>query len=794
MRREKPGAAGRKLRAAGTAARAAKNTAQAGARTVKVLTASGPAGWIALAVIGLIGLVVLMWVYFNAAAGEFAPDVDARYDPPLHLGLTDGTPAAYQQLYETASAEWEIPWQILAAWGDVATSHGRYSPYDCVQRVDPDGLLGYTGYPAPELVDGYLAERHPDVPPGDRTLLGWAPPPEDDINVGAVCGPHGWLHQWCPGHTNLAPLAPDPPIAPPDEWNSDRHAPWRPDAPGYEFEAETSPDGETTAVFCFPPSGTPALVIEDGNHLCGPMLLNPAKTGVSCAELQNPAVAVDIAASAISRQIGNEIYWNELPTDARLSASLNGQDDRTNASVFHSRGVILFESEREAVKKYAESPLEVPYSSRTPAGRVLRTTAELFPAYWAVVLDKAIIAVSDAEMGRELSDCAGTLAGGFNPTGGNPDVFSRHAYCHLRAAAPAYHDARLAGYANEGAAVAELAARLWTEDLMRVSWVWNEWGNPRNTPEKPEPAGTAEPGGLVCRETTDETGLPLYAGVWLPFPAVTCDDIASWDATEPEEAAKRIQQRGWGGFAGYRRPPSDAAAAPGGGVGCAAPEPEVGETTHEDETTPEGVTLRTWSTTLTWEHTTPTAATDAGTGRCRPAGPLTSGAAPAELLVTPTPVITAEVGNTLISVTLTDAETPTRCVSASVDILEIVWECETEPITVGVTEHATRPGEPADGDAIRITGAARLGIPWWHPDPATDPFAEPDGCGNPYEPGTDPCDAEIIWPWMTAGWNCPDRPLGSRSLPSGHDYWPAARTQPRQACLCAWVRVLYMYM
>lgn len=782
-----------------TTAKAAKGAAKIAYKTTRTLLTAGPAGWVVLSIVVLIGIVMWLVFYFYASAGNLAPEVRVKYDPAAHPGLTEGIPTEYLRLYETAAEQWEIPWQVIAAWGDVATSHGRYSPYDCVQRINPDGLLAHTEHNTHPLLTGYLNEIHGTSNP--KTTLGWTPTPPE--NTGSTCGAYGWLHQWCSDYTGLSPLAPDPPIAPSDKWETadkEPHTPWQPSWDEYEFVMETTPEGTLEALFCVPAAGNTWLDLQDGNYLCGPMLINPAKVGISCAELQNPAVSINIVAEEISSQIANEIYYIELPTDARTSARTNEQDNRTNASIFHQNGVILYESEREELLQYATSPVEAPYSTNTRAGLVLRSTSELFPAYWAVAVDKAILKISDLNIGQEPRNCSDTLNLPFDPVPGDPTIFEQHTYCHLRTSAPAYHDWRLAGYANEGVAVGELAARLWTEDLMIVSWVWNEWGNPRSADLDGNIIKPAEPGN-TCREITTETQngeqIALYAGTWLPFPGVSCEDIAGWERTEPEEAARRLQLRGWGGFSGYVRHSSSP-------QGCPAPAVTVGETTYSDsaeitpdsddtdedetETTPENSVTRTWYATFTWEHHT-----NPGQLHCPLAGLMTPAASPAVLTIAPAPELTAEISNSYI-----EYETASEPVSASCvieDPLELVWRCTAGPVEIGMSVHTTPPVEE-NGVSFQASGVTSIKTPWWHLDVTADPFSEPSGCGDPYasKPVTeaaDPsqaeivrvCETTIIWPWMTTGWNCPAIPLGSQTLPSGHDYFPAARIVPKQTCV-----------
>jgi len=758
--------------------------AKSGARLARRLAALGPPGWVALAVLFFVLLAAAFYVYAQASYGNFAPVRAEQTDPRENPGLVGDIPSEYLRLYQSAAEQNGVPWQILAAWGDVATSHGRFSPYDCVQRIDPTGPLAHTIYtPAGgEEIAAYAAEANTDSNGDVRpvTPTGWMPAAETRLpdHENSPCGPYGWLHQWCSQHTGLHPLAPDPPIAPAGRWrpaanSGSVHTPWRVGQVGYTLLSEPARNSdEDRLIYCrtTPGGADTRLEIDDGNFLCGPMLLNPAKVDASCAELQNPALAISLTAETIAALLGFEMFYDLLPSQNRVQAATNDWDRRTAAAVYHHQGIILFEDENEAAAKWAAAPVEVPFSSRAEGTQVLRQTAEFFPAYWAVVLDRAVLDISDPHMGQEPG-CGETAETGLLP--GDPKSFARETYCHLHGTAPAYTDRRLAGYTNEGIAVGELAATLWTQDLVRVSWAWNEWAAPRmavelgdgSTVQVKPPPGAAP----ACRTVShpDRPEVPLYSGAWLPFPAVSCSDINPDE--EPAMAARLIQQQGWGGFSGWVRteqPP-----------GCPAPQAEA-ETRAETETGEDGTWKRVWTATVRWQLRI-----DGAGGFCPPAGTITE-----EARLETSAEILLEVSNPQMpggGATVRETLGEQVCdISFDSSDRPRVWTCETA-IELAGTAGEGEPPEPAE------TGTTRLEVlpAWWHQNTLDDPdsTAPPSGsCGDPYHhpqlnrlsPG-DVCDTLIVWSWATAGWNCP-LPGSSngwpKALPEGHHFFPASLT------------------
>lgn len=822
--------------------RAGRKLQQKTFKIVKRLALSGPPGWIALALLLVAGVVVWLVFYFNATAGNFASQRAEDKPDTVHEGLTADIPPEYLRLYQTAGDRWDLPWQVLASWGDLATDHGRYSPYDCVQRLDPESGLAYTYYLdiAHGTWNSYIDELHAGR---IHARNGWMPNVEHDSDgdtiYGDDCGPYGWQHQWCPAYTGLSPLAPDPPIAPQGGWyqraqtsedladinEGAEYIPFRFGLEGYDYSVGEDRFG-TSFLVCSESSNIPTdIKFVSHSGLCGPMLLSPSKARVPCDELQNPAVAIDVVAQVLSDNIDSHGH-----TAARALADLPA----TGMMAYLFENIVppaLFEDEESGLEEYAQSPVDVPYSFTQEHGDKLRSSAELFPHYWAYMLEMTVFHISSPEMGQQ-PNCAWSTGKHVALRPGDPSSFSYRSYCLLAImSAPAYHDWRLGGYANEGIATGKLAANLWARDLLRISWSWNEWGNPRGrikedsitidedgtvrlkppVPEKAED-GYSEYNSLDdedspgrCRETvrSGENPVGIYAGVWLPFPGVTCaqlkETLDSRDWSEAEYAAWLIQQRGWGGFAGYVYEPPEDHISPcqqyhDQGIPMSV---KPGSTTYSD--TERTVRVNNEEQTLidrSWVVTIEIRTAPYEEGFCPIKAKYETddnGNVTAKIFAEAEIVIgEAQLGD--------DASTAEEDTASDFE-----WECQVEGIGVPFSQKSyvceltlgTKPIEYTPEEAERLStpegrGWTDLSVDgvfrpddgwWWNMD--SESSEVPDGCGDPFHrsnsPPNDICadDTHIIWPWFMTGWNCPnpwyDQKYFERTLPSGHNFFPSSR-------------------
>jgi cell wall-associated NlpC family hydrolase len=100
-----------------------------------------------------IGLVLLVAIVFGGALGVLSSDGN---EPGCQAGAPSGQqavadiPASYLALYRKAGAEYQIPWPVLAAIGDVESDHGRQadpgarSGADSARAKGPMNLLAST--------------------------------------------------------------------------------------------------------------------------------------------------------------------------------------------------------------------------------------------------------------------------------------------------------------------------------------------------------------------------------------------------------------------------------------------------------------------------------------------------------------------------------------------------------------------------------------------------------------------------------------------------------------------------
>lgn len=104
------------------------------ARAVKLDKAVGKlAGKTVALILGglgiLVGLLLFIWVGMEFGSPEEQPEAELRADATVS--------AQMREIYEEAAETHDVPVTILAAIGEVATEHGRYSPYDQCDR-DPN--------------------------------------------------------------------------------------------------------------------------------------------------------------------------------------------------------------------------------------------------------------------------------------------------------------------------------------------------------------------------------------------------------------------------------------------------------------------------------------------------------------------------------------------------------------------------------------------------------------------------------------------------------------------------------
>lgn len=143
---------------AGTAARAVAADANARANQVAagVLMAVGvsPGGaakgarWVKRAVLAAVAaFVVFVLVAVAVVGGLIGALTGGRGSgtPFRAETVTADIPPDYFSAYRAAGAEHDVPWELLAGIGEVATNHGSRSPYDDVVRGTPYDLVGGSG-------------------------------------------------------------------------------------------------------------------------------------------------------------------------------------------------------------------------------------------------------------------------------------------------------------------------------------------------------------------------------------------------------------------------------------------------------------------------------------------------------------------------------------------------------------------------------------------------------------------------------------------------------------------------
>ena len=513
--------------------------------TSKILLRPGPHqpfGWIAFAILFLGFFVALTILLYMAAGGLFAPDVAERASPVVtqRIAAHDDIPEIYLAAYKEAAEQHDIPWEILAAWGWVATDHGKRSPYDCIWRIDNGSPLAWT----PEIkaaVENFLGDSTVNVfgnsssagiymgsseeskeaaqylkernsiqaessvtlvfSPSDETRS-WQQP--SDIGDRDQCdkrsgSPSGWNTHFCPNNAGLPATSADPPIAPTEYTETAGYI--------YYPAGWQETNGCTAASGSYDWSGLVSARSSGGKKvLCGAMLIEAdIPSGRTCYQLQSIEYSADIAAEEIARYLdeqNNDEYTNPLTPYEFHTPSL-GDNQET-----------LY-------------PFGDMWGEDANTGQIMRGSAGMLPGYWGKAVEGVMQRISDPMIGRigrcpdrteedrtdlQLLSETGTpsrLKGERELT--PSEIFAGELQCEMsRTGAPMYHDWR--GYAlpHRGYASGRLAASLWARDAVQASWMWNKWEGQRNS---------------GCRDTGDvaELGsaknMPLnYSGMFLPFP------------------------------------------------------------------------------------------------------------------------------------------------------------------------------------------------------------------------------------------------------------------------------------
>ena len=580
------------------------------------LTKAFPHGTItALCIVLLLILAVAIFIIL-AAYGTFSPgQLAANRTDDIPGGPwtahTSDVPEQYKQLYIDASIEHNVPWQILVAWGDVATNHGKRSPYDCIWRVDPDSTAAWSedmkdAFGENTIVYEYIKSKNLRPPYGNETEpqeyplnpVGWSPY-SSQANCANGGSASGWLYQWCPEISNLPDDSPDPPIAPNILYNSpltpyekregrtvryvDNFHPYLPVIGKNRFTA--NPLG--IAEECRLPAPTSTNTINDGSAIawypegpgtqsyftrswrvkwignttkdyCGPMLLQPSATGVSCRELQSASRSINIVAETISVVLDSMNYDTKCQAvEGSELCSLEGQLTAYDNSLIHPPPIL---------------------SADNHIPELLRRSTLYYPGYWGrIVAETLILLRSDGFHKRSFveritgsnqkhevgllnrSDHYNALMmGGINcenrggPWAGGDggwktpqdiyhsetrtyipgiDEFTAALVCELDATGPGtYFDWRAGGLPNEGAASSKLASSLWAKDLMDASWAWSQWGtkNGRN-------------GCVNAGRISDSAALTYqYSGIYIPFPPMEANGSRPYSMCDMHFSQNRV--------------------------------------------------------------------------------------------------------------------------------------------------------------------------------------------------------------------------------------------------------------
>ena len=456
-----------------------------------VIATGGTGGLVLLAVVLVIFAAIAVLVSLSAY-GVFSPDLPPAETTNSDQAVPDlagSVPEAYEEIYEAQASQFNIPVEILVAWGDLATSHGRRSPYDCVDRIDPGSPAAWSKDFNARFNEGnrrnsemwqMVAAANPGFLPGTQAVPAgiWEPYSGSCDGESGRRGYNasGWLYQMCPS-VGIHRLAPDPPIAPVAYYELGRDSPLgRTDRdcedPNYNGTYWTAPSDDLDVCDSAVPwdpicvhMGEDSVPQED-RVLCGPMLLSPALTRRSCAELQNPILSVRLVAEALSTSLDSYSfdYSSGRAGSDRCRYLENLRNYIKSGGCYQDPSAHpLTDNPEEGVKR----------------GDYLRWTAARGVPHWGAVVDTALRSVSGApglQIGRTRCDTIlGSSKEGVSWRAARPqrEQISEFFRCFSRGfGSGSYWDARGAETSHNGSASGALASWLWARDIGEMASFW----------------------------------------------------------------------------------------------------------------------------------------------------------------------------------------------------------------------------------------------------------------------------------------------------------------------------------
>ena len=401
---------------------------------IRFLAFKWPYGTIAAIVLTVLIAGILTLINYVAASGGFAPPIYAGQSEQTipggePTGQSSDIPDTYMQAYLSAAVKYDVPWQLLAAWGDVATNHGRRSPYDCVWRVDNTSAMAYSADSIGGLAESKV-KRVMNVPlevgtsehlamqlkglvdtdqltsaqadiiasaqivtPAGKLQMNYEPQrgetpsrwrlgeldrgtanPAWLENSNRKCGPTGWLHQWCPEDTGLPALSPDPPIAPPEYVHLGTQG--NISNPVSYAHNPKRKCGELPRLISMK---TYALE----QYQCGPMLIIPSAANISCEQLQDIRVAADYAASIIDAALKT---YTQKAQDACYNPEDIAKELKCREELDGGRSKRALKEQVHPIPIYEGLDKDAPVQ-----GDLVRTNIEFWTPHWGRALEKALV-------------------------------------------------------------------------------------------------------------------------------------------------------------------------------------------------------------------------------------------------------------------------------------------------------------------------------------------------------------------------------------------------------------------